>query len=55
MELGPGKCDQPGGLTMTANKLSEVEKALVTATCQRFIDEILKPRFLPAITPTAFN
>jgi hypothetical protein len=55
VELGPGKCDQPGGLTMTANKLSEVEKALVTATCQRFIDEILKPRFLPAITPTAFN
>lgn len=31
------------------------EKALVTAACQRFIDEVLKPRFLPAIRPTQFN
>ena len=27
----------------------------VTAACQRFIDETLKPRFLPVIRPTQFN
>jgi hypothetical protein len=31
------------------------EKARITAACQRFIDEILKPRFLPAIVPTPFS
>ena len=31
------------------------EKALITAACQRFIDEVLKPRFLPTIRPTQFN
>jgi len=31
------------------------EKAPVTAACQRFIDGVLKPRFLPAIRPTQFN
>jgi hypothetical protein len=46
---------QPGGLTMAASRPSEAEKSCITAACQRFIDEILKPRFLPAITPTAFN
>ena len=55
MELAHGKLDQPGGLTMAASRPSEAEKSHITATCQRFIDEILKPRFLPAITPTAFN
>jgi hypothetical protein len=35
--------------------LSETEKARITATCQRFIDEVLKPRFLPKICPTPFN
>jgi hypothetical protein len=39
----------------TAKKLSEAEKAHITAVCQRFIDEILKPRFLPTIVPTRFN
>ena len=34
---------------------SESEKAHITAACQRFIDEVLKPRFLPAIRPTEFN
>ena len=34
---------------------SESEKAHITAACQRFIDEILKPRFLPAGDPTPFN
>jgi hypothetical protein len=35
--------------------LSPAEKAHITTTCQRFIDEVLKPRFLPAIRVTAFN
>ena len=38
-----------------AEGLSAPEKALITAACQRFIDEVLKPRFLPAIRPTEFN
>lgn len=32
-----------------------IEKAAITATCQAFIDTVLKPRFLPVITPTPFN
>ena len=35
--------------------LSDSEKAAITVTCQRFIDEALKPRFLPRICPTEFN
>ena len=35
--------------------LSTHKKAAVVATCQRFIDEVLKPRFLPTIRPTQFN
>jgi hypothetical protein len=35
--------------------LSNPEKVVITVTCQRFIDEVLKPRFLPAIHPTQFN
>lgn len=35
--------------------LSPSEKIFITAACQRFIDETLKPRFLPAIRPTQFN
>jgi hypothetical protein len=34
---------------------SESEKARITAACQRFIDQVLKPRFLPAVRPTEFN
>src|SRR5664279_4697619 len=34
---------------------SEAEKARVTSACQRFIDDFLKPRFLPSIQPTQFN
>ncbi|MBF0249312.1 MAG: hypothetical protein HQL35_01650 [Alphaproteobacteria bacterium] len=36
-------------------KLSTNEKAAITATCQTFIDTVLKPRFLPDVTPTNFN
>lgn len=28
---------------------------LIAAACQHFIDQILKPRFLPTIRPTQFN
>ncbi len=35
--------------------LSGPEKAVITATCQRFVDEVLKPKFLPAIRATQFN
>jgi hypothetical protein len=35
--------------------LSDTEKAAITNACQRFIDELLKPRFLPTIRPTQFN
>jgi hypothetical protein len=35
--------------------LSTHKKAAIAATWQRFIDEVLKPRFLPAIRPTQFN
>jgi hypothetical protein len=38
-----------------ARGVSELEKASVAAACQRFIDDVLKPRFLPAIRPTQFN
>jgi hypothetical protein len=56
VELAAGACQpQPSGLTMAASRPSEAEKTRITATCQRFIDEILKPRFLPAITTTEFN
>jgi hypothetical protein len=38
-----------------AQGVPELEKASVTVACQRFIDEVLKPKFLPAIRPTPFN
>lgn len=35
--------------------LEAAEKAAIAASCDRFIAETLKPRFLPAIRPTQFN
>lgn len=35
--------------------LDALEKAAIAASCDRFIAETLKPRFLPAIRPTQFN
>mgnify|MGYP001809939229 CR=1 FL=1 len=35
--------------------LTKEDKAAVAATCERFIAEVLKPRFLPEIRPTEFN
>lgn len=40
---------------MTVRRLSDAEKARITHACQQFIVDILKPRFLSAIKPTAFN
>jgi hypothetical protein len=37
------------------NKPSVSEKSVITAACEKFIAEVLKPRFLPAIRPTEFN
>lgn len=37
------------------NKPSGAEKRAITAACECFIDDILKPRFLPEIRPTEFN
>lgn len=35
--------------------LEPAEKAAIAAVCERFINETLKPRFLPEIRPTEFN
>ena len=37
------------------NKPSDAEKRAITAACERFIEDVLKPRFLPEIRPTEFN
>ena len=36
-------------------ELSKEEKAAIAATCERFIADVLKPRFLAEIRPTQFN
>jgi len=41
--------------TARPGRISEAEKARVTIACERLIDEVLKPRFLPVIRPTKFN
>jgi hypothetical protein len=40
---------------MRVQALTSEEKADIGAACQRFVEETLKPRFLPAIHPTDFN
>ena len=35
--------------------LSPEEKKIISATCEKFIAEVLKPRFLPEIRLTEFN
>ncbi len=37
------------------NKPSDAEKRAITAACERFIDDVLKPHFLAEIRPTEFN
>jgi hypothetical protein len=40
---------------MTKPTISTAEKSAVTAACQRLINEVFKPRYLPSIRPTKFN
>ena len=37
------------------NKPSDAEKRAIAAACERFIDDVLKPRFLPEVRPGAYN
>lgn len=37
------------------NKPPELEKRAIGQACEAFIDDVLKPRFLPEIVPTQFN
>ena len=41
--------------TRARNKMSAGEKLGITAACEKFIADVLKPRFLPEIRPTEFN
>lgn len=43
------------GMRARTKQVSPTEKAAITAACERFIAEVLKPRFLPEIRPTEFN
>jgi hypothetical protein len=45
--------EQP--VRMRVRTLSKQQRAAVAAACDRFIANVLKPRFLPEIRPTAFN
>jgi hypothetical protein len=44
-----------GGRWVRTRPLSADDKAAIATSCERFIAEILKPRFLPVIRPTPFN
>ena len=44
-----------GGEWVRVKKLTAEDRAMVSTACDRFIAEILKPRFLPEPRPTAFN
>jgi hypothetical protein len=39
----------------SGNKPSPGEKATITAACDKFIADVLKPRFLPEIRPSVYN
>jgi hypothetical protein len=42
--------------SQVGQKPPEPEKAAITAACERFLAEVLRPRFLPEIRPsTSFN
>ena len=50
----------PGARMATRRKvwvkvLSKEDKVAVAAACERFIADVLKPRFLPEVRPTEFN
>ena len=39
----------------SGNKPSDAERQAITAACERFIEDVLRPRFLPEVRPTEFN
>jgi len=43
------------GRWVRVKPLAAEERAQIAATCERFIAEVLKPRFLPEVRPTPFN
>ena len=46
---------QKGRRWVRVKALGPKEKSAIATTCERFITEILKPRFLPEVRPTSFN
>ncbi|SME99435.1 hypothetical protein SAMN06265365_11480 [Tistlia consotensis] len=46
---------KPKGRWVWVRELTKEQKAEITAVCERFIANRLKPRFLPVICPTQFN
>jgi len=51
--LARGRWVYVGG--RAGNKPPPAEKVAITAACEKFITEVLRPRFLPEIRPTEFN
>jgi len=47
--------DTPKTLALSLGLPDEVEKQAIVAACEAFIDNVLKPRFLPEIRPTQWN
>lgn len=43
------------GKWVRVKTLAAAERAVVSAACERFIAETLKPRLLPEVSPTQFN
>ncbi len=43
------------GRWIRVKSLTKEEKAAIAAICDRFIADVLKPRFLPEVRPTKFN
>jgi len=48
-----GRLGYAGG--RSGSKPSEVEKLSIASACEKFIEEVLQPQFLPKIRPTTFN
>jgi hypothetical protein len=46
---------RPAGKWVRVRALTAEERAAVSDACERFIAEVLKPRFLPQVRPTQFN
>lgn len=51
--MARGRCTYGGG--RKGNKPPEQEKQAIGRACEAFIEDVLKPRFLPEIRPTTFN